>query len=403
MNNRQKVIILITVVVFVLSTLFISVLFRKAARENRTLIYSKNDMLEELWSDYKRTNLEPGTHRTLDKQQKNITTSEGQSYTMLRAVWQDDKATFDQSWQWAKDNLQRPDHLLSWKFGQLPNGNYGVQKEVGGQNTATDGDTDIGLSLLMAYSRWKQDSYLFDAKPIISSIWDKEVVTIKNKPVLVANDLEPINQNNVIVNLSYFSPYTYKIFAKVDRAHNWDGLADNSYQILNIASAAKLDTSFSSNLPPDWGQINRKTGQFDAVNANDPNLTTNYGFDAMRIPWRLAVDWNWFHDERDKVALKNIQYLDARWVKTKTIFATYAHDGRPVNSYETPATYGGALSYFAVMNPSAGAEIYKLKLLPLYSPDGQKWKNSLSYYDDNWAWFGMALYLNKLPNLTATT
>ena len=61
--------------------------------------------------------VEQGTGRTLDPSQGGITTSEGQSYTMMRAVWSDDRATFDSSWQWTKDNLQRPDRLLSWRFG----------------------------------------------------------------------------------------------------------------------------------------------------------------------------------------------------------------------------------------------------------------------------------------------
>ena len=35
------------------------------------------------------------------------------------------------------------------------------------------------------------------------------------------------------------------------------------------------------------------------------------------------------------------------------------------------------------------------------NPDKQQWKNALSYYDDNWAWFGIALTQHALPNLAA--
>jgi hypothetical protein len=35
----------------------------------------------------------------------------------------------------------------------------------------------------------------------------------------------------------------------------------------------------------------------------------------------------------------------------------------------------------------------------LFSPDSNTWKITLGYYDDNWAWFGIALYNNLLPNL----
>jgi hypothetical protein len=37
----------------------------------------------------------------------------------------------------------------------------------------------------------------------------------------------------------------------------------------------------------------------------------------------------------------------------------------------------------------------------LFNPDTNTWKEELSYYDNNWAWFGIALYNNLLPNLTA--
>ena len=232
---------LVTGVVVVLAVLLVvsafAVFYYNSPERNIPIVYADQQMLLELWSDYKRNYLEENTNRTLDKQQDSITTSEGQSYTMLRAVWMDDQKTFDDSWQWTKDNLQRDDFLMSWKFGRLPDGNYGIQDTVGGQNTASDGNSDTALALLMAYSRWKQDKYLYDALPIISSMWEKEVVLINGKPVLVANDLERNNPERVIVNPSYFSPYAYKIFAKVDKAHDWTSLSNNSYDILIQASS----------------------------------------------------------------------------------------------------------------------------------------------------------------------
>lgn len=373
--------------------------YTNSPQKGTPLVYAKKDMLQELWYSYKYNNVENGTYRTLDKQRDYITTSEGQSYTMLRAVWMDDETTFDGSWQWTKDNLQRDDHLMSWKFGALPDGSYGIQDTVGGQNTATDGDSDIALSLLMAYSRWKKDGYLYDAKPIIASIWEKEVVTINGKPVLVSNDLERNDPNKVIVNPSYFSPYAYKIFAHVDKDHDWNALADNSYAILNRVSDNKLDTTVSAGLPPDWITMNRKTGAIAAI--NDPQLTTKFSYDAIRTPWRLALDYAWFKDSRSKAVLAKYKLLDEQWRTKGRIVAVYKHDGSEDVSYETPATYGATIGYFKVIDPAAAAEIYRTKLSTLYDPDEQKNTEVLSYYDDNWSWFGVALYLDELPNLTA--
>lgn len=399
MSKPQKIIVsFVAVVIIVGAVMGLYIAYASKTEQGSPLVYAPKQMLLELWNDYKNSNIEAGSNRTLDKEQDNVSTSEGQSYTMLRSVWVDDKKTFDESWQWTKDNLQRDDYLLSWKFGKLPDGNYGIQNSIGGQNTASDGDSDVALSLLMAYSRWKEDKYLYDALPIITSMWEKEVVMIQSKPVLVANDLERNNPQKVIVNPSYLSPYAYKIFANVDKNHDWKGLADNSYSILTQASKDKLDANTSAGLPPDWITIDRVTGAMSAP--ENGSLTTKFSYDAIRVPWRMALDWQWFKDPRAKEVLATYSHLKDEWNANQKIVSTYAHGGSRLVDYDSPAVYGATLGYFNVMEPQLEAEIYKTKLSVLYSPDEQKYAKGLGYYDENWTWFGMALSLNELPNLT---
>ena len=76
------------------------------------LVFSPPQLLEPLWHSYKVTFIEPSSGRTIDPSRATITTSEGESYTMLRAVWRGDKTTFDTSWSWTQANLERPDHLF---------------------------------------------------------------------------------------------------------------------------------------------------------------------------------------------------------------------------------------------------------------------------------------------------
>lgn len=372
--------------------------YLKDSRRDTPLVYSRNAMLSELWNSYKSSYIEQNTSRTLDKQQANITTSEGQSYTMMRAVWMDDKATFDQSWQWTKDNLQRDDKLMSWKFGLLPDGTYGIQTSVGGENTASDGDVDIALALLMAYMRWNNSDYLYDSKPIIGNIWEKEVVLVNGKPVLASNDIERNNQESIIVNPSYLAPYAYKIFAKVDPAHDWQALADNSYSVIANSMDSNLDKGSSVGLPPDWIRMNRTTGEISATGQG--NLTTNYSYDALRTSWRLALDWAWYKDERARTTLEKFSFLQNEWQQKQRLQAGYSHDGETTENYETPAMYGGSIGYFSVIKPESAKAIYDNKLKVLYDPNEQRWKYPQSYYDDNWAWFGMSLVEGTLPNLT---
>ena len=399
MDKFRKSFLAVTIITALAITgIIAAIAYNNSPRKDSPVVFAKNDTLLELYNSSKVNTIEPKTNRTLDKQQANISTSEGQSYTMLRAVYVDDQKQYDASFQWAKDNLQRSDHLYSWKFGRNANGSYGILDTAGGKNTASDGDTDIAMSLLMAYSRWREDKYLYDAKTIISSIWDKEVVMVAGRPVLVADDLERNDTTQVVVNPSYFSPTAYKLFAKVDSAHDWTGLVDNSYRILGDVSTSPLDATNSVGLPPDWVIMNRQTGAFSAPVSSEQ--TTNFGYDAMRIPFRMALDYQWFKDPRDKQVLGKFSFLQDEWAKRHQLSAIYGHDGSIKADYEaTPAIYGGVIGYFSTMHADTAKDIVTAKLQSLYDPNGQKWKTELGYYDDNWAWFGLGLSLHALPKI----
>lgn len=383
------------------ATIFVTagtILYLDSKKRVAPIIFSSNQMLAELWSSYKETTIEPGTYRAVDRELDNITTSEGQSYSLLRAVWMDDQTTFDQSLKWTKQFIQRPDHLFAWRYGPLEDGSYGIQTDQGGYNTASDADCDIALALIMATKRWGDPSYLEEAKKIIASVWKHEVVMVAGKPVLAALDLEsdPIKKE-IIVNPSYFSPFEYKVFATIDPKHDWLALSDNSYDILLALSEDTLGLDTSSGLPPDWVSMNKVTGAFGKPAFGQ---TTDYGFDAVRTPWRMALDWQWNKDPRAKEVLSRYRFLGDQWRQHGHLKAIYTHDGLVGGDYESLTMYGTAMGYFLVMDQEAGRELYERKLQVLYDPDTQSAVQGLRYYDANWTWFGIALTHNALPNLT---
>ncbi|MEX0930375.1 MAG: glycosyl hydrolase family 8 [Candidatus Paceibacterota bacterium] len=394
--------LILAVVVFILVNTVFSL--TNILRYNSTLIYSTRDVMNGLWENYKNDHLEANTYRTLDRDRGGITTSEGQSYTMLRAVWMDDKQTFDGAWRWTKDNLRRSgdDFLFSWLFGGRDDGTYGVLDMHGGYNTASDADTDIALSLALAYGRWQDPIYLAEARELIGDIWEKEVIEINGTPYLTANNLESsLRKSSVIINPSYFAPYAYKIFARIDEdpSHRWDDLAASSYDVIERSMAQSLDNRFSANLPPDWIVIDTTTGEIRAPENTD--LTTNFGFEALRVPWRLALDWQWFQDERAKRVLEKMGFLSEEWRKDGELRAEYRHDGSVVSRFESPAMYAGALGYFIVVDPTASREIYTNKIIRNYNPTWYAWEDEPGYYGNNWRWFSVGLYNELLPNYTA--
>lgn len=365
------------------------------------VVFSNAAMLNYLYQDYKKQYLEQGTYRTIDNQNGNyITTSEGQSYTMLRAVWMDDKDTFDKSWKWTQDNLKRSnDKLFSWQFGKKSDGNYGILTDKGGNNSASDADTDIALSLIFAYSRWGDQKYLDQAKLIIKDIWKIEVIQINGQNILAADNLEKASTTNyIVVNPSYFAPYAYRIFAKVDTTNNWSSLIDSSYSILKTSSEIALNKPTSANIPPDWIGIDKITGQINALSSS--TLTTNFGYDAMRVLWRVNLDYMWNNEPKALDLFQRYGFFQTEWGSKNKLLSTYAHNGEALTVEESPALYGGYIGYFMGINSPDKETVYQNKLTYLYSPDKQTFKQQLNYYESNWVWFGIAMYENMLPNLS---
>lgn len=358
-----------------------------------------NALLQALWRSYKQQSWDKNSGRTIDHANGDVTTSEGQGYTMLRAVWENDQPVFIKTWQWTATHLQRTDKLFSWRYGVQTAGSMGILADQGGQNTASDADTDIALALILARVRWNNLGYLASARDIVRAVWSQEVVTIRGKPYLVADNLEHLKTTDaILLNPSYFSPYAYRIFARLDPGHNWASLTASSYALIQQAAQAPLNSRASVDLPPDWVTLNRQTGQLQLA----PNQAqgTDFGYNALRTVWRTALDWQWFHTATAQQSLQQYGFLDDQWNQHQKLLAIYHHDGKPAATYESIALYGGTLSYFQYQHPTTAKTMLANKLAPLYDAKTGQLKQPLSYYDNNWAWFGVALYNNQLPNVT---
>ncbi|MDQ3089596.1 MAG: glycosyl hydrolase family 8 [bacterium] len=401
MNTKKFITIGIIAVSLMALVLFVFYGNRNVLRSDLD-VFSKNNMLQSLWYHYKIDYLEKDSLRALDKQRNNITTSEGQSYSMLRAVWMNDKPVFDKVWQFTKDNFQHKenDKLISWLFGQKEDGTYGIIESEGGNNTATDADVDIALALLFASRRWNDETYKGDALVIINDIWINEVVNVQGKNYLAALNLEKFDTEKsfFILNPSYFAPYAYRIFAEVDPAHPWLDLVDTSYEVLNKNIDLNLDKNITAGLPSDWVAIDKISGEIIAV-PYPTTLKTDFSFDALRIPWRLALDDKWFQEDRAKSTLSKLSFLKKQWVNNNKISTHYDHAGKIINKNESSAMYGGIIGYFMLEDSQLAEQVYLEKLESLYNPDKFTWHRELGYYDANWAWFGIALYNDLLPNL----
>jgi endo-1,4-beta-D-glucanase Y len=227
---------------------------------------------------------EPGTLES------NSTVSEGIGYGMLMAVYMNDQSLFDDLWQYEQKHLGQYG-LMDWNIKADGSG-----PTSGGSGAATDADEDMTFALLMADKQWGGKgslgkNYLDIAKGMMSGLWNNEIYNYKYLRSWPGADSSTIN-------LSYFAPAYYKLFAKIDTTptSNWTAVVDTMYTVLN-ASLNSSNGNTGNGLVPAWCDSSGKPngGAFGAGSGASP---TNYQYDSCRVPFRIGLDWCWNGETR---------------------------------------------------------------------------------------------------------
>lgn len=330
--------------------------------------------------DFYKANFISKDGRVIDPDRGNITTSEGQSYMLLRSLVLDDKTTFDLLYKWTKNNLQRKDKLFSWLWGRSAEGKY----EILDYNSASDADVDIAWALLLAYEEWGKSKYLEEAIPIINSIWNNETKRIGDQLVLMPGVVQT-NTEKIEINPSYFSPYQFRYFQKYDELHDWNCLIDSSYYYLT----AVMDKT-ETHLPPNWFLI--EDGQI--VFEDSPR--SDFSYDAIRVFTRVYLDYLITGDKRALSILDKSQFFIDQWKKSKTFYVNYKTNGELRDKDKFIGSIAVLIPVISMYDPEIAAQMYKSEAEP-YFRDKKYWESKHDYYGKNLLWFGCYLY-NKDSN-----
>lgn len=342
------------------------------------------NMLEVSWKAYK-SKFVQNDGRAIDWRRDQITTSEGQSYSMLRAVWMNDREAFDLARTWANNNLKlRQDTLYSWKWGKANDNQWKILDK----SSASDADQDIAYALILGAKRWKVTEYENEAKAILKDIAKLEVVETDIGPVITAGDWAT-QETNPTINPSYIAPYAYRLFAEIDPQGPWLRMVESSYKVLEAASSLS-----KVGLIPDWCAIEKKTGKI-VPSAVFPEGNI-HSYDAWRTVWRIAYDAKFYgeKDSRPIDFLRKKRYLFDYWVHNNRLPQIFNVDGTVRIDLENFASLGTNLPAFAVIDKEVGKKLYEKDLLGGYQRLNRSgfWGDPDDYYAQNWAWFGVALY-----------
>jgi endo-1,4-beta-D-glucanase Y len=386
---------------------------------NPTGIAFNNTDLQQAWTEWKSghitaNNAGPAPRlRVMGGFSISDTTSEGQGYGILLSSLLDEQAALDGLWLFTADHLDA-NGLMNWQIGGY--------RQVLGSGAATDGDIDMAMGMVNACMKvrngaWRASSngvdYCRVAQNLITSIFQYEVDRPGQGPYAgldnnIGYELLPGDQFNLrseypegLINLSYFAPGYFRIFAEFTQNPGWLSVITRGYQIVNLAQAKSGNCA---RLISNWNQYD-----------GDPQVvswqgeTSNYfGWDAARFAWRVAVDRYWYNSPESRETMNEIGGFFSS-VGIGNVLSEYRLNGSAVQTYRTPffvANAGSAI--WAAPSPAAvncGQASATLKSSPqqaydqvLVTRDTVMGTNS-SYFNNSWRLFAMLLMTGNFPNL----
>lgn len=224
------------------------------------------------WSQYKqRFVMTDG--RVIDTGNDNISHSEGQGFSMLLAVFNNDRATFDSLWHWTQRTLYREDiGLFAWRYDPSS------EERITDSNTATDGDILIAWALLKAGQQWNAPAYLQASEGIQRAILKYTTMDYAGYKVLLPGVNGFKRSGSITLNPSYFVFPALQAFSQYSHLKVWQTLIDDS-----LAMLQKMRFG-APHLPTDWVTL-RADGAFFPAN----EWPARFSYDAVRIP--LYLHW----------------------------------------------------------------------------------------------------------------
>lgn len=200
-----------------------------------------------------------------------ISKVEAQGFAMVAVAYMGDKDVFDKLYNFYKT-----------KTGGNSCGLSGWQTNCSGvqdSGAATDGDVDVASGLVVAHWQWPDAGYDAKAKTLITNL-RKVILECSGKWTLypgcsAGGPWGGCNETDI----SYYTPAFFRYFAKISGDTAWAKMADDTQKIRDAAANS------NTGLVPDWQSVSGTAGAGSRAG--------NYGFDAIRAPYKQCLDYLW--------------------------------------------------------------------------------------------------------------
>ncbi|MGH2699991.1 MAG: glycosyl hydrolase family 8 [Actinomycetota bacterium] len=244
------------------------------------------------------------------------TVSEGQAYALLLAAGIGDRGRFEAAWTWTRENLQREDGLLAWRWSE------GAVRD---QEPATDADLDAARALLVAADRFDSKEYFNEALRIADSVLDQATIEVSDQLVLLAGPWAR-SQRPYVINPSYFAPRTFALLERASGDERWERLALSSRDIVRRFTERVV-------LVPDWAVVTTSNEVYASPPPAEDDAEAAHSFDAQRTYVRFGEDCD---AAGRRLAASAWPFVEEQ--RSQTIASSYSLDGAPLAEKEAASS-----------------------------------------------------------------
>lgn len=279
-----------------------------------------------------------------------VTVSEATGYALLASVLADRRSDFGQFLLYY--NTHENDQGLSCWQQVLRNSKIFTNPDTSGNGagSATDGDLDAAYALLLAGQKWHDPLCTERGIKVCAAIWKWSVTAETNITNLGDWCKEQMgdepNRFYWVTRPSDYMLTHFQLFSEVDtkRKEEWEGLIQATVKLLQQQLALHPDTG----LLADFLVYNKSEKRYKPSKGKilERERDGDFGYNACRAPWRLAV---WYQQTHDQRLLPLLQAQQHFFEGQDLISAGYSLKGRPLETFTNICFLAPVLCLFKVM------------------------------------------------------
>ncbi|KAL0041273.1 hypothetical protein WJX77_010658 [Trebouxia sp. C0004] len=278
------------------------------------------------------------------------TVSEASGYGLLASVLANRRIDFDKFLIYY--NEQENDQGLSCWQQVLRNNKIFTDPDPSnnGCGSATDGDLDAAYAVLLAGQKWHDPLYTERGIKLCAAIW-KWSITAETRVTNLGDwckdkDGKEADKFYWVSRPSDYMLTHFQLFSEVDtqRSKQWISVIEASVQVLQQQLALHPETG----LLADFLVYNKSEKRFKPSKGKilERDSDGDFGYNACRVPWRLAI---WYKQTHDQRLLPLLQAQQRFFEGQEPISAGYRLNGQPLETYTNICFLAPVLCLLKVM------------------------------------------------------